>query len=737
MKFTLSTAFALFVLLFSTLAISTSLERETNAARMARGLPPLRPRNLGRKQDLSARNSQPKPSGSPGSTCDMDNGLTGYKYCCSTASGTSKNDCGCNTMLVSGGSCSGSTPHTKCCHSATGTCSSGTCDGDGGSSSGGSSGGQHLCSFWANVYFYAIVQGYRRLTKTVLAFSIPFLIVALGRSTFQRSVAFEACGYVMRSRLRIMTVCWARLSYLALLRGRYRLVYYPSPLGVTLCGDPDRWANWLRKACTHSTVATKYYFLDSHLWVLGTDEDCIKWCLGRKTKGCLLSDISYTFLTLPRCAVLTTVKTPHGRLVQRASWGYGRKAVFVSIWAMVGPDTIWVEVENCSSDNRFRIVLAAMNTSQAAISSSSSFTISSGPQPLDAFRGTSTAMLVWALYDFSLCFNREVDLVWQQVTRWNLSKFLYLFIRYHTMGALIYYFIYALYKEDLLLEDVENLDIEVKRIDSLPCASRVLIQSTGVQGSRKSVRNAPSGNTTAEITSIAVGEALILLRINALFGRTRRFLVLTVFLFFDILALNKQLPIAEGIIGIVTSSITLSGGSSGLYGSTDVLNCSLDAKNVSDVNIAMWITSLTVACIFFALIVYKTHISMREIHTGGQIPLITLFQFPTTSPTLYICVRDSFVYFARYITNESHFERDGKSVLAARDAYLSLPSSCLIATYGVTSSRIFLNLKEAGVRRSNVSDVINMSALEFRSPHYITDSHYVRTVQDGTDLHML
>ena len=44
-------------------------------------------------------------------------------------------------------------------------------------------------------------------------------------------------------------------------------------------------------------------------------------------------------------------------------------------------------------------------------------------------------------------------------------------------------------------------------------------------------------------------------------------------------------------VGIVTTCITLTGGSGALLGSEEVLNCTADAKNMSDVNIAMWCAS--------------------------------------------------------------------------------------------------------------------------------------------------
>ncbi|KAL1728156.1 hypothetical protein EV714DRAFT_253030 [Schizophyllum commune] len=269
--------------------------------------------------------------------------------------------------------------------------------------------------------------------------------------------------------------------------------------------------------------------------------------------------------------------------------------------------------------------------------------------PVDAFRGTATACMVWVIWDWLISLDREL---------------LYVFIRYHTIGAMIFYFHHSLYKIDFQLINLEEVSDQLL---SRNISYRWYMAIT-------------------QILSITVGEALVLLRINALYGWSRRLMSFTVALF--VAHANAQ-------VGIVTTCITLTGGSEALLGSSGVLDCTADAKNMSDVNIAMWCTSMIVVCVYFALVVLKTSSYLREIMiTRGRCPLLALARNPQAAPALYTCVRDASMYFLLAFTCVLM----NLLLNLLHSPYVQVGSPWLVATYGVTSSKIFLNLKEVGLQ---------------------------------------
>lgn len=288
--------------------------------------------------------------------------------------------------------------------------------------------------------------------------------------------------------------------------------------------------------------------------------------------------------------------------------------------------------------------------------------------PVDAFRGTATACMVWVIWDWLISLDREVRAVWQEGGG-SVAKILYIFIRYHTIGAMVYYFHHSLYKLDFQL--IADMDVDEQLLSHCLADAKKNLSYRWYMG-------------MTQILSITVGEALVLLRINALYGWSRKLMSFTVSLF-----------LSEAVVGIITTCITLTGGSQGLLGSEGVLDCTAKASNMSDVNIAMWCTSMIVVCVYFALVMLKTSAYLREIMVSrARFPLYTLMRNPKVAPALYTCVRDASMYFVlafacilmNLVLNFSH------------SAYVQVGSPWLVATYGVTSSKIFLNLKEVGLQ---------------------------------------
>ncbi|KAJ7924351.1 hypothetical protein B0H13DRAFT_1863986 [Mycena leptocephala] len=197
----------------------------------------------------------------------------------------------------------------------------------------------------------------------------------------------------------------------------------------------------------------------------------------------------------------------------------------------------------------------------------------------NALQGNALAALLWVMYDSTLTFDREIWSVWN------------------------FYFM-----ETLMLD----LPPASMHIGPEPCMRTLKPQRWPELHSR---------HCRTEIFCVLVGEALILLRINALYGWERKWIILTVFLFMYVDVSSA----GESIVGIVTTVVTLVGGRGGLAGSTNILDCSPDAANVPDVNIAMWCTSLAVTLVLLMnLVLITAHIGFAQIGTPYLIATYTV-----------------------------------------------------------------------------------------------------------------
>jgi len=221
-----------------------------------------------------------------------------------------------------------------------------------------------------------------------------------------------------------------------------------------------------------------------------------------------------------------------------------------------------------------------------------------------------------------------------------------------------------------------------------------------------------------EVLSMLVGELLILIRINAVYGWSRTIIALTLFLF-----------AAESVIGMVTTIVSILGGSKNLLGSTGILTCFPGQANIPDVNISMWCTSMTVACIYLYLVIQKATDVMQVVESVDgeatfefrRMPFLAVFRNSTMTPTLHRCLRDAALYFVVIfgvlLLN--------LVLILEHNRYAQLGTPWLLATYSVASTRIFLNLKDMSLARELYSDATwsefeRSSGMEFRT---ISASH--------------
>ncbi|KAJ7736295.1 hypothetical protein B0H16DRAFT_1574133 [Mycena metata] len=259
-------------------------------------------------------------------------------------------------------------------------------------------------------------------------------------------------------------------------------------------------------------------------------------------------------------------------------------------------------------------------------------------------QGSAMAALTWVVYDVCLTLDREV--------------LLFLFSRYHTILSLGFFLMECIGTKHFLLP--------------LPL----------------NYHGKPPSNAArwyiglAEVFSILAGELLILIRVNTVYGWGGKIVALTLFLFCG----TDDRSSSTHYIGLVTTVISLLGGSKGLFGSTNILTCGPDRVNVPDVNIASTLTSMAVACVYLALVIHKALDVLQDIEAADGRPkahkfsLITYFKASrVTLPIFHLCLRDAAVYFVVVfmVLLVNLF------LVVSHNRFAQLGSAWLLATYSV------------------------------------------------------
>ncbi|KAJ7878587.1 hypothetical protein B0H14DRAFT_2711557 [Mycena olivaceomarginata] len=314
-------------------------------------------------------------------------------------------------------------------------------------------------------------------------------------------------------------------------------------------------------------------------------------------------------------------------------------------------------------------------------------------------QGSAMAALTWVVYDVCLSLDREIVSVWR--SSWSLSKILFLFSRYHTILSLGC----AVGTKHFALPAVVGFDENPCLpfcIANLPVVSLVL------------------GLT--EVFSILAGELLILIRINTVYGWSRKSSLLYVW----------QFTAWKLDIGLVTTVISLLGGSGGLFGSGKILICDPDAANVPDVNLAT-------TGVYIGLVIHKALDVLQDIEAADGRPgahkvgLVAYFKSSRiTLPILHRCLRDAALYFVVVFV----VLLVNLILIVSHNRFAQLGSAWLLATYSVASTRIFLNLKELTLPANNYNGVTwsqfqQNSALELQ----LRSGLRARTSQDRRNMH--
>ncbi|KAJ7053593.1 hypothetical protein C8F01DRAFT_1375153 [Mycena amicta] len=317
-------------------------------------------------------------------------------------------------------------------------------------------------------------------------------------------------------------------------------------------------------------------------------------------------------------------------------------------------------------------------------------------------QGSAVAALTWVVFDVFLTIDSEVESVWRSA--WSISTGLYIFTRYHTLLVLGFFAMEVVGNTRFRITDHVLPQLGASTLPAsffAPCIANL----TSSHISRWYIG-------LSEIISILCGELLILIRVNAVYGWSRRVVVLTIILF-----------CAEAVIGLVTTIISLTGGSKLLFDSTKILDCTANQRNVPDINLAIpaaWCTSMAVAFIYLGLIVHRasditTVVEDANGHTHiRKVGILETLKASKVAPVLVVCLRDAAVYFVVMLAAMTL----NIVLILTQHRYAQMGTAWMFATYSVATTRIFLNLKDMASplsSRNSMTLTELTSALEFRT----------------------
>ncbi|KAJ7222588.1 hypothetical protein GGX14DRAFT_558677 [Mycena pura] len=305
----------------------------------------------------------------------------------------------------------------------------------------------------------------------------------------------------------------------------------------------------------------------------------------------------------------------------------------------------------------------------------------------NALQGNALAALIWVGYDLLLVLDREIVCVWK--SPWSATKILYLLLRCNGLLALSC----------------------VMSPAALPKPRPISIIQLLFHG------NAGNNTIRRDVEPPAAWEWNTARRVLTCDKR----IVFTVLLFANQswvkyatqLSRSERSRLGPSQVGIVTTAITFLGGSERLAGSTKILNCSGDANNVPDLNVGMWCISVTVTCIYLSMLLRMAHILASE--NSMSIRQLLCAQ-ASDFPIIHLCLRDACCYFIVVLVALLM----NLVLITAKLGYAQIGTPWLIAAYTVTSTRIFLNLKDLARRAkaynsATWSEFERASELNFRS----------------------
>ncbi|TBU63411.1 hypothetical protein BD310DRAFT_578180 [Dichomitus squalens] len=261
----------------------------------------------------------------------------------------------------------------------------------------------------------------------------------------------------------------------------------------------------------------------------------------------------------------------------------------------------------------------------------------------------AAAAVTWMGYDICLTVAEEVELVWR--SRWTLSKFLYIGVRYYGFAAALFYFI----------------------VNTSMSAPFQLCRGWGYYGA--------FGATTP---IVLLSEALFLLRIWIAYGKSKKILAFVLVCYIAEIASSLAIGIVEGRHLIVLQR------PSGFPLPGCFTTATVSLKNT----LPAWVVTCATSTSYLVLMIHQfvnSHAFKAELIRVRRDPLGEWFQLHKLSPLVYLLVTDGLLYFAMMFSASTlnmaitiHFNR--REIQAT-----GVP--VILAVSSISASRLTLNLR--------------------------------------------
>lgn len=289
---------------------------------------------------------------------------------------------------------------------------------------------------------------------------------------------------------------------------------------------------------------------------------------------------------------------------------------------------------------------------------------------------STAAAMSWVAYDIVLTFGEEIEFIWK--AKWSLPKCLYIAARYYGLITLIVYIAVT-----LLSNPSETL-----------CGAWQWFIGLGV------------------IFFVAVVDLILLLRIDALYGRKKKVFIPLLILYIVEVALATS-------VGIVVIKQTVQFSKPAYIPITGCYN-----KPPAHVVLYAWIPSLVIAWIFYGLTVYRL---FKELKIQSWFTLTAASGGDHAASMIHIFFRDGSIWFGlafSVVLITVVFQAVGGVLVA-------LGPQWLCATYSVLGSRLILNLRTASKPDANLDSTgLSYASFEARDNFQVARQSGNDTLED-------
>ncbi|KAF9018042.1 hypothetical protein BDZ89DRAFT_1165412 [Hymenopellis radicata] len=349
----------------------------------------------------------------------------------------------------------------------------------------------------------------------------------------------------------------------------------------------------------------------------------------------------------------------------------------------------------------------------------------------------AVAALTWLVYDTVLTFSEEKKKIWSG--NWSLVKSLYTFLRYHT----IIWFIICL----SVSTNTGHLSLQLKNSQVV---SKSFLRNIDMCDSLLAVAKDISGTTACPcgpLLSGAIGDALFLMRLNALYGNRRS---VKVFMW----SLYTVQFLSGGAIDaflVATTTVIERQPHLPIPGCLAVVQSPLKRIKLS---LCTWIIHLVLVSLFSSMSLFKFFGMISDLnHNQNRSMSTSVFEARKSMPIFFLFIRDNVFYclviFSKFTPAYSDLDAadqcDPPAALLINLVFVvhlitrvigQVGTAWFISTYAVVSSRLVLNLgvTTTGVTTTQEFELSRFSdtgAMEFRSPA-ATSTAGLQTVESNS-----